>query len=102
MIDRLLFRTEIHRHFNATSFVSPYYPYEGRIPRIGWCSNDLEACNNIEGQYIEVDFGDEVIVEAVAVLRAGGSCVKQYYVQYAGSDGEFHCASERTSNSTVR
>ena len=46
LFDRLPLRTELHRHFNATSFVPPYYPYEARIPRIGCCSNDLEACSS--------------------------------------------------------
>ena len=59
-------------------------------------------CNSEETQFIEVDFGAEVIVEAIAILRVGGSCVKKYYIQYAGSDGEFYCATERSSNGTVR
>ena len=56
---------------------------------------------NAESQFIEVDFGAEVIVEAIAIIRVGGSCVMQYYVQYAGSDREFHCATEKSSNNTV-
>jgi len=101
LINRLL-RTglELNKHINASSFVQPYFPFEARIPRIGWCSRDV-ACNNTESHFIEVDFGAEVIVEAVAVLRVGGSCVKQYYVQYAGSDRVYYCASEKPSNSTV-
>ena len=101
LINRLLFRQELGKHINATSFVSPYFLYEARIPRIGWCSNDLVECSFKEGQFIEVDFGAEVIIEAVAVLRVGGSCVKQYYVKYAGADEEFHCAADKSSNSTV-
>ena len=102
LTNRLLLRTELPRHINATSFTPPYYPYEARIHRIGWCSEDIVMCNSEETQFIEVDFGAEVIVEAIAILRVGGSCVKKYYVQYAGSDGEFYCATEKLSNSTVR
>ena len=98
----MLLRTELHRHINATSYTPPYYPYEARILRIGWCSEDVAMCDNKESQFIEVDFGDEVIVEAIAILRVGGSCVKQFHVQYAGSDGKFYCATEKSSNSTVR
>ena len=103
MINRLLLRTELEsgKHINATSFAEPYFPFEARVPRIGWCSDDFTVCNNTERQFIEVDFGAEVIVEAVSILRVGGSCVKQYSVQYARSDREFHCVSEKSSNNTV-
>ena len=67
----------------------------------GWCSDDIAKGNSAESQFIKVDFGDEVIIEAIAILRVGGSCVKKYYVQYAGTDEEFHCATEKLSNSTV-
>ena len=95
-------RPELPNHIIATSHTPPYYPHEARISRIGWCSDDIAKGNSNESQFIEVDFGAEVIVEAIAVLRVGGSCVKKYYVQYAGSDREFYCATERSSNSTVR
>ena len=84
-----------NKHITATSFTPPYYPNKAIISEIGWCSDDTES------QYIEVDFGAEVIVEAIAILRVGGSCVQKYYVQYARSDEEFHCATEKSSNNTV-
>ena len=71
------------------------------MSRIGWCPDDMAMRNSAGSQFIEVDFGAEVIVEAIAIPMAGGSCVKQYHVQYAGSDREFHCATEKSSNSTV-
>ena len=101
MINRLLLHTELQRHITATSHTPPYYPHEARISRIGWCSDDIAKGNSNESQFIEVDFGAEVIVEAVAILRVGGSCVKKYYVQYAGSDGAFYCATENSSKSIV-
>ena len=64
MINRLLLHTELHRHINATSHTPPYYPHEARISRIGWCSDDIAKGNSNESQFIEVDFGAEVIVEA--------------------------------------
>ena len=104
LINRLFLRSDLHlhnKHISATSFTPSYYPNKARISEIGWCSNGTAMHNSKESQFIEVDFGAEVIVEAIAILSVGGSCVKKYYVQYAGSDGEFYCATEKSSNNTV-
>ena len=89
------------RNINATSFIPPYSPSEVRTSGIGWCSDDL-ACNNGESDFIEIDFGAEVIIEAVAVLRAGGSYVTHYNIKYAGSDRDYHCIGKGMSNESVR
>ena len=91
----------LDRYINATSFIPPYLPSEARTSGMGWCSDDL-ACNNTSSQFIEVDFGAEVIIEAVAILRAGGGFVTHYSVEYAGSDRDYHCISEQTTNESVR
>ena len=88
-------------YLNATSFIPPYSPSEARTSGIGWCSDYL-TCNNAERQFIEVDFGAEVIIEAVAVLRAGGGYITHFSVEYAGSDKEYQCIRERISNESVR
>ena len=70
---------------------------------MGWCSDDL-TCNKAGSQFIEIDFGAEVIIEAVAILRVGGSFITHYSVEYAGSDRarDYHCISEQTTNESVR
>ena len=95
----MLLPSELEDYFNATSFISPYSPSEATTSGIGWCSADL-TCNSAERQFIEVDFGAEVIIEAVAILRAGGSYVTHYIVEYAGSNRNYRCV--RISNETVR
>ena len=88
-------------NINASSFILPYSPSEAGTSGIGWCPDDL-ACNNGESHFIEFDFGAEVIIEAVAVLRAGGSYVTHYNIEYAGSDRDYHCIGEGVSNEPVR
>ena len=89
------------RYINASSFIPPHVPHEVSTSGIGWCSDD-PACDNGKSQFIEVDFGAEVIIEAIAILRAGGGYVTHYSVEYAGSDEAYHCISNRISNKTVR
>jgi len=89
-------------YLNATSFIPPYSPSEARTSGIGWCSDDLTCNNNAERQFIEVDFGAEVIIEAVAILRVGGGYITHFSVEYAGSDEEYQCIRERISNESVR
>ena len=88
----------LDRYINASSFIPLHAPSEAITSGIGWCSDDL-TCDNGESQFIEVDFGAEVIVEAIAILRAGGGYVTRYSVEYAPSDGDYHCISE---DETVR
>ena len=101
LLERLLIPSGLDRYITATSFNPPYSPSEARTSGIGWCSDDL-TCNSAERQFIEVDFGAEVIIEAVAILRAGGGYVTHYSVEYARSDREYHCVSNGISNEFVR
>ena len=102
LLERLLLPSE-NRYITATSFIPPYSPSEARTSGIGWCSNDLICnSNNTERQFIEVDFGAEVIIEAVAILTVGGSYVTHYSVEYAGSDRVYHCVSEQITDQSVR
>ena len=100
LLERLI-SLEFDRHINATSYIPSYLPSEARTSGIGWCSDDF-TCDNTERQFIEVDFGAEVILEAVAILRAGGRFVTHYNVEYAGSDRDYHCIGEGILNESVR
>ena len=88
-------------YITATSYIPPYSPSEARTSGIGWCSDDPTS-NNAEKQYIEVDFGAEVIIEAVAILIGGRGYITHYSVEYAGLDKDFNCIWERISNDPVR
>ena len=91
----MLTSSVLENHITASSFIPPYSPSEARTSGIGWCSDDITCNNSSERQFIEVDFGAEVIIEAVAILRAGGGYVTHYSVEYAGSDRDYHCVSEQ-------
>ena len=101
LLERLVIPTGLDEYINASSFIPPHVPHEVSTSGIGWCSDD-PACDNGESQFIEVDFGAEVIIEAIAILRAGGGYVTHYSVEYAGSDEEYHCISERIPSNIVR
>ena len=98
LLERLVIPSGFDRYINASSFIPPHGPSEAITSGIGWCS----ACNNRESHFIEVDFGAEVVVEAIAILRAGGGYVTDYSVEFARSDGDYHCISEGIPNNIVR
>ena len=58
----------------------------------GWCSISL-AEGDISGtlvQYLLVNFGAEVVVEAIGTAPANnGNYLQRYIVEYARSDGQF-------------
>ena len=91
----------LDRYINATSFIPPHAPSEARMSGIGWCSDDPACDRSGENQFIEVDFGAEVVVEAIAILRAGGGYVTHYSVEYTRSYGDYHCISEEIPNNIV-
>ena len=61
----------------------------------GWCSVSLGSMceGNISTameQYLLVDFGAEVVVEAIGTAAASnGNYLESYMVEYARSDGQF-------------
>ena len=97
----MLISSRLGNYINATSFIPPHLPSEATTSGIGWCSDDL-ACSSEERQVIEIDFGAEVTLEAVAILRAGGSYVTHYSVEYAKSNRDFQCISGQFTNESVR
>lgn len=101
LLERLLISSALDRYINATSFISPYLPSEARVSGIGWCSDDVTCNINEERQFIEIDFGAEVMIEGVTILKAGGGYVTHYHVEYARSDKTYHCISDRSSSETV-
>jgi len=85
----------------ATSFDTSHPPSQARLSGSGWCS--ANACNSQPGDvYLQIDFGAELVVEAVAVAsNSEGLYVTQYMLEYAGADGMYEYIKDEASNSTV-
>ena len=84
----------------STSANEQYKPVKAIKSDIGWCS-DYSQCSITQDEYIEIDFGAEVVVEAISILQAAGGYVTQYFVEYARSDRVFDCIREQFSNQIV-
>ena len=102
LLERLVIPSGLDEYINASSFIHPHVPSEVSTSGIGWCSDNPACDRNGGSQFIEVDFGAEVIVEAIGILRAGGGYVTHYSVEYASSDGDYHCISEGIPSNNVR
>ena len=76
---------------SATSH-SPYHPpSEARMSGDGWCAESMCTVGS-EKQYLQVDFGAEVVVEAISIDSVNESFyVTEYYVEYASDESQFHC-----------
>ena len=80
----------------ASSFNDPYTPPQARLSGIGWCSASTDDV------YIEIDFGAELVVEAIVILPNNQTFyVMRYMLQYAGSDGLNNYVISNSSDSTV-
>ncbi|XP_065900343.1 uncharacterized protein [Dysidea avara] len=84
----------------STSANEQYKPVKAIKSDIGWCS-DYSQCSITQDEYIEIDFGAEVVVEAISILQAAGGYVTQYFVEYARSDRVFDCIREQFSNQII-
>ena len=86
---------------NASSSVQDYPPWNVRMTNSGWCSVSLSSmCEaNISTameQYVLVDFGAEVVVEAIGTAAASnGHYLESYTVEYARSDGQYYTVPAR-------
>ena len=77
---------------HATSHLPLYPPHEARMLGKGWCADtvDMGAVESAN-QYLQVDFGAELIVEAISIGSVNGSFyVTRHYVEYASNTEEFH------------
>ena len=76
----------------ATSYLPLHPPREARMMGKGWCADrvDMGAVESAN-QYLQVDFGAELIVEAISIGNVNGSFhVTRYYVEYASNTKELH------------
>ena len=80
---------------SASSYLPPHRPHEARMSGNGWCANTVDMCAaESENQYLQVDFGAEVIVGAISIgsVSAGTLYVTRYFVEYGSNMNEFHHA----------
>ena len=69
----------------------------------GWCAESMCAVGS-ERQYLQVDFGAEVVVEAISIgsVNNDSSHVTEYYVEYGSDVHQLHCVTSEESNGIVR
>ena len=76
---------------SATSHLLYYPPSEARMSGDGWCAESMCTVGS-QRQYLQVDFGAEVVVEAISIDSVDESFyVTEYYVEYASDESQFHC-----------
>ena len=76
---------------SATSYLPHHPPSEARMSGDGWCAESICTVGS-ERQYVQVDFGAEVVVEAIAIDSVDENFyVTEYYVEYASNVSHFHC-----------
>ena len=77
---------------SATSHLPLYPPSEARMSGDGWCAESMCTVGS-ERQYLQVDFGAEVVVEAIAIDSVNNDSlhVTEYYVEYASNVSHFRC-----------
>ena len=76
---------------SATSHLLHHPPSEARMSGDGWCAESMCTIGS-ERQYLQVDFGAEVVIEAIALDSVDESFhVTEYYVEYASNVSHFRC-----------
>ena len=82
-------------------YYSNYVPSEAKLSGNGWCAQSMCTVES-EGQYLQIDFSAEVVVEAISMERAKYfHYVKKYYVEYGSNESEVYHAISKDSNTTV-
>ena len=86
----------------SSSFTSSHPPSQARMSGNGWCAESM--CTVGSGnQYLQVDFGAEVVVEAIAIEGVYNNSlhVTEYYVEYGSDVNQLYCVTSKDSNKTV-
>jgi len=86
-----------NNRINASTSVQNYPPWNVRMTSNGWCSaSTCVAATAAMEQYLLINFGAEVVVEAIGTAAASnGNYVENYMVEYARSDGQYFAASSK-------
>jgi len=101
LLDGELFDSELQlvNDGQITSSFYGYYnsPSEVRMSGNGWCTESICEIES-DNHYVQIDFGAEIVVEAIAIDSA---YVTEYYVQYGLDVNELYCVISEESNGTV-
>ena len=92
-------------NISATSFMPHYHNFtssQARMSGDGWCARSM-CIGGSDRQYLQVDFGVEVVVEAISIRRARyyHHFVTEYYVEYGSNESQLHCVISKDSNTSV-
>ena len=89
---------------NATSSKHVYHlPSDARMSGNGWCADSTCPVGS-ESHYLQVDFGTEVVVEAIAIgsdHTVYQNYVTRYYVEYGSDENQGQYAIPEDSNGIV-
>ena len=101
----LLNYNSTNANITATSSMDDYTPSKARITDNGWCAQSMCTVGS-ERQHLQVNFGAEVVVEAIAIKRAIDNLkhhhyVREYYVEYGSNESQSYHAISEDSNTAV-
>lgn len=104
-LDNEMFVFVPDNQITSSSYMEDHTPSDARMPRDGWCANHESICeveSDDHDHYIQIDFGAEVVVEAIAINGVeGNGYVTEYYVEYGLDVDELYCIISQESNETV-
>ena len=84
----------------SSSFIENHTPSDARMSGDGWCAESICRIGS-DNHYLQIDFGAEVVVEAIAVDSVENVHVTEYYVQYGLDVNELYCVISEDSNGSV-
>lgn len=87
----------------SSSYMVGHAPSDARMSRVGWCAENIcEAESDDHNHYIQVDFGAELVVEAIAIDGVeDNGYVTEYYVEYGIDPNELYCVISEEFNGSV-
>ena len=87
----------------SSSYMEDHTPSDARMSRGGWCASRESICEvESDDHYIQIDFGAELVVEAIAIDGVeGNGYVTEYYVEYGLDVEELYCVISQESNEAV-
>ena len=85
----------------SSSSIPNHSPLEARMSGNGWCAHSICTVGSDE-HFLQVDFGAEVVVEAISIDSVDESFyVTEYYVEYGLDVHQLHCVISEESSGTV-
>ena len=85
----------------SSSYMEDHTPSDARMSGDGWCAESICKVES-DDHYIQVDFGAELVIEAIAIVGVeGNGYVTEYYVEYGLDVEELYCVISQESNETV-